>query len=170
MFTEQKQGEKILGFTVVLTHHRTWGLILLPYTFEKEPGKRFATIRESMSPWPSPDILGILTPDERDVVKLINDYSEKNLFRLFSKDTTVRKFIENMPADKIEKVIRPYIESKIYKVLSIVRDEGIPLFHQKIRTTNFHADDLLTVTQGGAEGIFRFNRTEEGTQIGRAHV
>jgi superfamily II DNA or RNA helicase len=164
MFTEEKQGEKISGFTVILTHHRTWGLILLPYIFDKEPGKRFATIRESLSPYPVADILGKLTPDEREVVKLINDYSEKHLFRLFSKDTSARKFIENLPPERINTIIRPYIESKMFKVLSILRDEGIPLFHQKIRTTNFHADDLLAVTQGTAEGIFRFNRTDEGTR------
>lgn len=164
MFTEEKKGERISGFAAILNHHRTWGPILLPYTFEKEPGKRFATIREPLSPYPAPEILGWLTPDEREVVKLINDYSEKNLFRLFSKDPSVRKFIESLPADKVSKVIRPYIESKMYKVLSILRDEGIPLFHQKIRTTNFHDEDILVVAQGSAEGIFRFNRIEEGTR------
>lgn len=164
MFTAEKQGEKISGFTVILAHHRTWGLILLPYMFGKEPGKRFVTIHESLSPYPGADILGRLTPDEREVVKLINDYSEKNLFRLFSRDPSVRKFIETLHPEKVDKIIRPYIESKMIKVLSILRDEGIPLFHQKIRTTNFHADDLITVTQGNAEGIFRFSRTDEGTR------
>ncbi|MFO7574264.1 MAG: DEAD/DEAH box helicase [Bacteroidales bacterium] len=164
MFTAEKQGEKISGFTVILTNHRTWGLILLPYTFEKESGKRFTTIRESLSPYPVAELLGRLTPDEREVVKLINDYSEKNLYRLFSKDTSLKKFVENLPPEKIARVIRPYIESKMFKVLSILRDEGIPLFHQKNRTTNFHADDLLIVKQGSAEGIFRFNRTDEGTR------
>ena len=117
MFTEEKKGERISGFAVILNHHRTWGPILLPYTFEKEPGKRFATIREPLSPYPAPEILGWLTPDEREVVKLINDYSEKNLFRLFSKDPSVRKFIESLPADKVSKVIRPYIESRSEEVV-----------------------------------------------------
>jgi len=164
MFSAERQGEKVAGFTVILTNHRKWGLILQPYTYEKEAGKRFVTIRESLSPYPVAEVLGRLTHDEREIVKLINDYSEKNLYRLFSKDTSVKKFIENLPAEKTERIIRPYIEAKMYKVLSIIRDEGIPLLHQKIRTTNFHVDDLITVTQGEAEGIFRFSRTDNGTR------
>ncbi|MBE0674162.1 MAG: ATP-dependent helicase, partial [Bacteroidales bacterium] len=164
MFRAERQGQRILGFGVVLTHHRTWGTILLPYTFEKEPGRRFASIKDTLSPYPGTDILGTLAPEEREVVKLINDYSEKRLFRLFSKDTNARKFVETLTKDKFESLIRPYIEAKMFKVLTILQEEGIPIFQQKLKSTNFHSDDLLTVCQGEAEGIFRFCRTMEGTK------
>lgn len=157
--------EKVSGFVVVLTHHRTWGPLLQPYTVEKEPGNRFCTIRDSLSPYPHSDILSKLTPEEREIVKLINDYSEKHLHRLFSKETNIKKFIETLSKEKQEELIRPYIEAKMYKVLTIIRDEGIPLFHQR-KTTNFHSDDLLTVSSGNVETIFRFTRSDEGTQYG----
>lgn len=170
MFRAERQGERISGFAVVLVHHRLWGAVLLPYTFEKEAGRRFITVRETLSPYPSTGVLGMLTPEEREVVKLINDYSEKNLYRLFSKDTSLRKFTETVPKDRVEGVIRPYIEGKMLKALKIIREEGIPLFHQRLKTTNFHPDDILHLPAGSAEGVFRFERSNEGTRYSLAIV
>ncbi|MDX9928693.1 MAG: DEAD/DEAH box helicase [Bacteroidales bacterium] len=164
MFGEVNQGQRDSGFVVVLTHHRTWGVILVPYTYEQEPGRRFCTVRESLSPYPGSDILGTLTPDEREVVKLINDYSEKNLHMLFSREPNIKKFLESLTPENFNTVIRPYIETRIFKALSIMREEGIPLLHQRLKSTNYHSDDVLTFCHGTAEGIFRFSRTPEGTR------
>jgi SNF2 family DNA or RNA helicase len=167
MIERENLWKKVSGFVVVLTHHRTWGPVLQPYTVEKEPGNRFCTIRDSLSPYPHSDILSKLTSEEREIVKLINDYSEKHLHRLFSKESNVKKFIETLTREKQDELIRPYIEGKMFKVLSIIRDEGIPLFHQR-KTTNFHSDDLLTVSSGNVQTLFRFTRNDEGTQYSLA--
>jgi hypothetical protein len=170
MFERENLGKKISGFAVVLMHHRTWGPVLQPFTIEKEPGMRFCTVRDSLSPYPHSEVLSKLTSEEREIVKLINDYSEKHLHRLFSKEANIKKFIDSLTPEKLDNLIRPYIESKIHKVLTIVRDEGIPLFHQRIKTTNFHSDDLLHVSPGTVESMFKFTRLEEGTQYGLSLV
>ena len=41
-----------------------------------------------------------LTPEERELVKIINEYSDRNLFKLFSKDKTVKDFIEKVTPEK----------------------------------------------------------------------
>ncbi len=166
MFERENLWEKVSGFAVVLTYHRTWGHILVPYTVEKEPGKKFCAIRDSLSPYPNSETLSRLTTEEREIVKLINDYSERHLYRLFSKEANIKKFIDTLNQEKLDELIRPYIESKMHKVLTILRDEGIPLFHQRIKTTNFHSDDLLTVSTANIETLFRFTRIDDGTLYG----
>ena len=73
-------------FALILTHHRLWGHILLPYIIQKEANRSYYKLTECLTPFPNINTLGTLTSEEREVVKNINDYSDRNLFTLFSKD------------------------------------------------------------------------------------
>lgn len=164
MFREKSQGKRIKRFVVILTYHRTWGLILLPCVVEREINGRFYTITDYLSPYPRADMMDFLSPEEREIVRLVNDYSEKQLYRLFSKEVNTRKFVETLSKDKLDNVIRPYIEGKMFRVLTIMRDEGTPLLSQRLKSSNFHEDDVMVICNASAEGLFKFVRTSEGTR------
>jgi superfamily II DNA or RNA helicase len=150
-------------FALILTQHRVWGTILMPYIIVNEINKRYYNISECLSPFPDPTSLSNLSAEERDVVRIINGYSDRNLFKLFSKDRSVKEFIEKIAPDKYERIIRPYIEGKIYKCLSIARDEAIPVYFQKSRVNTLHSEDQLVIDGEIAVPVFIFNRTEEQT-------
>ena len=163
MILEAGSENKLKLFALVLTHHRLWGSVLLPYIIQNEPNKRYFKLSECLSPFPNIDTLGTLTSEEREVVKIINDYTDRNLFKLFSRDGTVKEFLGNVTSDKIEKFIRPCIERRIYKCLTISRDENIPVYFQREKAGTLHSEDRLYMSGDNTVPVFRFIRNEEQT-------
>jgi SNF2 family DNA or RNA helicase len=153
--------KKIKLFALVLTYHRLWGSVLMPYIIYKESNRSYYKLSECLSPFPNIDTLSTIAAEEREVVKIINDYTDRNLFRLFSKDSTVKEFLEKVTLEKVEKFIRPFIERKIYKCFTISRDENIPVYYQKTKAAALHSEDLLHLRGENAIPVFRFSRNEE---------
>ena len=154
-------GKKTRLFALLLSQHRIWGTILLPYIIVNDLHRKYFHLSEQLFPFPDTDTLSTLSNDEREVVRIINEYSERNLFRLFSKNTNVKEFLEKISKEKIEKFIRPYIERKIYKCLTIARDEAIPVYFQKSKISTLHSEDQLILCGEPGHPVFRFNRNEE---------
>jgi SNF2 family DNA or RNA helicase len=161
MILERGSEKRIKLFALVLTHHRLWGSVLLPYIIQKEVNRSYYKLSECLSPFPNIDTLSTLTSEEREAVKIINDYTDRNLFTVFSKDRTVKEFLEKVTADKLEKFIRPFIEKRIYKCLIISRDENIPVYFQKTKSAALHSEDLLLLSGENAEPVFRFVKDDE---------
>ena len=112
-------------------------------------------------PHPGDETMETINPEERDVVNIINEYSERNLFKLFSRDKSVKEFLGNIAPEKLEKFIRPFIERRLYKCFTIARDENIPVYYQRTKSDALHPEDLLHLGEDNAEPVFIFIRDEE---------
>ena len=154
-------GKKTRQFALILTHHRIWGTLLLPYIIVNDLHRKYFNLSEPLFPFPDANTLNTLSQEERDVVKIINEYNDRNLFRLFSKNTNVKEFIEKVTKERIDQFIRPFIERKIYKCLTIARDEAIPVYLQKTKISNLHPEDQLILCGDPGHPVFIFNRNEE---------
>ena len=148
-------------FALILFQHRIWGSIILPYIIQKEINRGYYKLSECLFPFPGIDTLSIITSEERELVKIINEYTDRILFKLFSKDKSVKEFLEKLLPEKLENFIRPYIERRLYKCLSIARDENIPVYFQKTKAGTLHTEDQLILCEDNAEPVFRFDRNEE---------
>ncbi|MBI5010225.1 MAG: hypothetical protein HZB98_11395, partial [Bacteroidia bacterium] len=146
------------SFALVLSHHRLWGPILLPWIIELESNKNYYRLTECLSPFPGSDTLSTLGPEDREAINILNEYSDRNLFNLFSREKSVKDFLAKITPEKTETFIRPYIERRIYKCLSLSRDEGIPVYYQKSKTSSLHREDQLTIHPDYAMPLFSFNR------------
>jgi SNF2 family DNA or RNA helicase len=158
---EPGSAKKKKLFTLILTQNRLWGSVLLPYIITDESNRGYYKLAECLSPFPNIDTLGSLAPEEREVVKIINEYSDRNLFRIFSKEKNVKEFLEKVSKEKIDEFIRPFIERRIYKCLTISRDENIPVCYQKTKSGTLHSEDRLLLSADPAEPVFRFKRDKE---------
>jgi hypothetical protein len=158
---ETKTDTKDKHFAIILYQHRLWGSVILPYIIQKVADRGYYKLSECLSPFPNIDTLSTLTSEELELVKIINEYTDRNLFKLFSRDKSVKEFLENITAEKLEKFIRPFIERRLYKCFAIARDENIPLYFQKTISGNLHTEDKLFVSEEKAEPVFRFIRNEE---------
>jgi SNF2 family DNA or RNA helicase len=158
---EQGSEKKIKLFALILTSHRLWGSLLLPYIIQKEANRSYFRLSECLSPFPNIDTLGTLSSEERDVVKIINEYTDRNLFNVFSKENNVKEFLEKVNSEKVANFIRPYIERRIYKSLTISRDENIPVYFQRTRAASLHSEDRLFLIGDNAAPVFRFMRNNE---------
>lgn len=148
-------------FALILFQHRLWGYIIAPYILQKETNKGYFKLSENLSPFPNLETLGALTSEGRELVKIINEYNDRTLFKLFSRDKSVKDFLEKVTSENTENFIRPYIERRLYKCFTIARDENIPIYYQKKKTATLHPEDELVLSEDNAEPIFRFARGEE---------
>jgi hypothetical protein len=153
--------KKTKTFALVLMHHRLWGSVLMPYLIQTERDRCYYKLSECLFPYPDNENLGTLNPEERDVVNIINEYNERNLFRLFSRDKSVKDFLANTTSDKLENFIRPYIERRLFKCFTIARDENIPVYYQKTKSEALHTEDQLHLNGENAEPVFIFTRSDE---------
>ena len=161
MINKNNDYLKRRSFALVLSHHRLWGVILLPYIIELELNNKYYRLAECLSPFPGSETLSLLDQEEREAINIINEYSDRNLFSLFSKDKSVKDFMLNVGPDRIESFIRPYIERRLYKCLSLSRDAGLNVYYQKTKTSTLHKEDLLNLCQEYAIPLFRFTRDED---------
>jgi len=148
-------------FTLVLAHHRLWGILFLPYIVTNSPSGKYYLLSECLSPYPSEGTLKNLENEEIELVRLANEYSDRPIYKLFSKDKSVKEFLENVTKDKIDKFIRPYIESRLKKCFSIIKDEGTLCFISRSHSNIVHPEDQLEIMANSAIPVFRFERNSE---------
>ena len=158
---ETRSDKKGKLFALILFQHRLWGSVILPYIIQKETNRGYYKLSECLSPFPNIDTLGTLTSEERELVKIINEYTDRILYKLFSRDKSVKEFLEKITSEKREDFIRPYIEKRLFKCFTIARDENVPVYFQKTKAGTLHSEDQLIVSEDNAEPIFRFVRSEE---------
>lgn len=151
-------------FAIVLNRHRIWGLMLSPYIITEDEERNFYRLTECLTPFPGSDTLQTLTDEDREIVRIINEYTDRELFKLFSKDKNVKEFLEKADQEKVEKFIRPYIERRMNKVLTIARGENIPVFYRKLQIATLHPDDMLRLMPENAMPVFRFIRNDDETR------
>ena len=145
-------------FALILTQHRKWGTVLMPYMLEKMPGREYYSPAEALSPFPNNFTLSGLDNEEKEVVRLVNEYSDRNLFKLFSKHRNVKEFLENVAEKEFGELIKPFMESRIVQCLQIALKEEIPLFLQKQGVNTLHHEDRLKINPVFADPVFRFDR------------
>ncbi len=148
-------------FALILFEHRLWGSVLVPYIIQKVPDRGYYRLSECLSPFPDIDTLSTLNSEERELVKIINDYSDRSLFKLYSREKSVKEFLEKTTPENLENFIRPYIERRLYKCFTIARDENIPLYYRKKKAGTLHPEDQLLLSEDNAEPIFRFIKGDE---------
>jgi SNF2 family DNA or RNA helicase len=160
---ETGSQKKTWLFALILVHHRLWGSLLMPYIIQKVSNRGYFKLTECLSPYPNVDTLSLLTPEEREVVQKINEYTDRNMFKLFSRDRTVKEFLLNVTTLTIEKFIRPYIERRIYNCFINSKYENIPVFYLRTKSSTLHLEDQLSLNEDNAVPVFRFLRNEEQT-------
>jgi len=150
-----------IRFALGYMPHRLWGKILQAQFLEKEPGKDFFVSAEYIQNDESTLAYKRLTPMQREIVKLIYAYSDRNLFRRFSRRRTAKEFQDHVEDETIRKIIRPYIEKTLYRVLEIARDHRISLFVREKGDGIIFADDFMRIEKYPADPVFSFHYGDE---------
>jgi len=141
--------------------HRLWGNILIPQLLEKDEQTLYFVTGEILLKNEEALSYRRLTPMQKEVVNLIDEYNDQQLHRLFSKKKTVKEFQDTIDAEMVKKHVRPYIEKRIYQVLKIAAENNFHLFFKEKSRQNIFADDFLKLHRHHARPYFQFKRTEE---------
>lgn len=151
---------KEMQFALGYMPHRLWGNIIQAQLLEKEEGKEFFTPIEYIQNDESTEAFKRLTPMQREVVLLIDQYSDRSIHRLFAKKGTVKEFQDTVSPAIISDHIRPYIERFLHKILQIARDHHFPVYVKDKGKRNVFPEDFLIIQKNPADPLFSFTYHE----------
>ena len=147
-------------FIIGLTEHRTLGHIF--QAFQIVENGAFYSISRIVKPHDIDKVQ--LREDEKELVNLIDQYSEEKLVKKFAKKKDSSQFFQRMDPEQFIEQISPYIDNCMSDVVSILMKHNTRLFFKQAKYSNLYDDDLIHVPSEYAECSFHFHRTDEGTR------
>jgi len=141
--------------------HRLWGDILLPQVLDMEPGRDFYSPGEYIQNDSSTRAYQRLSPMQKEVVRLIDEYSDRNLHRIFSRLKTVKQFQDGVDQPTITSHIRPFIEKRLHSILVIALENRFPVFVKEKGSRNIFPEDFLHIEKSPAVPVFNFRYEEQ---------
>ena len=149
-------------FVIVLTQHRFLGNIFLPYLIGKE-GKFYTTIK-LVKP---ADLKGFdykFQPYEKELVELIDKYSDERLMKRFSRAANVSEFYSTMETTRFQKLVLPHLEQCMWKVAHILMLSPVRLIKKEAKYANLYDEDEIAVPPFFCQPVFYFERTPSETR------
>lgn len=150
-------------FAIGYIPHRLWGNILIAQLLERDDQAMYYVTGEVLLRNEQSVSYRRLTPMQKEVVHIIDRYSDKNLHRLFSKKRTVKEFHDTVDKETIDRFIRPYIEKQMHQVLQLASENHFRVFIKEKATQNIFSEDFLVIHHRNARPLFHFHRSIEGT-------
>ena len=147
---------KELRFALGYMPHRLWGNILQVLFLEKESGKEFFFPIEYIQNDKSTSAYKRLSSTQREVVRIVDNYSDRNLHRIFSKKGTVKDFQDSVDSETIRNHIRPYVEKQLFSAFEIARDHNLSIFIKDKGNRNVFPEDFIRIEKYPADPVFIF--------------
>lgn len=149
-------------FIIALTEHRAFGNLLVPLLIEKE--KSYYSVKKvvKLRDYKSGEV--VLKDHELELLKNIENYSDENLVRKFSKKAGKQDFFQNIDNDLFHDHIGPYIDRYIYRCVLLLMQGNVRLFYKQAKYSNLYDEDEIRVNRTFSDSVFYFNRDENGTK------
>ncbi len=152
-----------IKFALGYMPHRVWGNILQAQFLEREEEREFYFPREYIQNDPGTQAYQRLTPMQREIIRHVDAYSDRNLHQTFSRKGTTREFLDRVDSETIRSHIRPFIEKHMVAVLQIARDHRISMFVKDKGNRNVFPEDFVDLAKQPAEPLFLFDYSGELT-------
>ena len=149
-------------FIIALTEHRFLGMVFQALLIQKR--ERFYTVAHLVKPRDLEDAEYPWKPYEKELVNIIEKYSDDNLVKKFSRAKSVSEFFSNLKEGFFEKQVTPYIERCMMEVTSILMLSPVSLYKKEAKYSNLYDEDEVTVPPLFARPEFHFERTETQTR------
>jgi len=149
-------------FIIALTEHRAVGNILVPMLIEEE--RSYFTVKKTVKlrDYKSGEVE--LNESELELLKLIENYSDENLVKKFSKKNDKPNFFQNMDEDLFQNHISPYIDKYIYRCILLLMKGKTRLFYKQAKYSSLYDEDIIRINPSFSESVFNFYRNENGTR------
>ncbi len=149
-------------FIIGITEHRILGNIFSAYLIEKE--RMFYSIKKLVKKFDLDRSDYVFTEHEKELVKLIENYSDEALVRKFARKGKTDNFFQNLDPALFQEHISPYIDRQISKCISILMSGRVRVFLKQAKYANLYDEDEVQVNRSFAGYVFQFERTSEGTR------
>ncbi|MBN2519541.1 MAG: DEAD/DEAH box helicase [Bacteroidales bacterium] len=144
-----------------LVDHRAFGYVIIPYYYQFKEGSTYFSVNEQVIKENINN--NKILPEEHEIINIIDEYSEKNIFKAFSKEKTSKLFYDKLSPEFIQQRIRPFIEKRLYKVVSLISKNNFKLYYKEKKYNTIHVEDEVLISKNSAEPLFYFERIETET-------
>ena len=151
-----------LEFIIALTEHRFLGKVFQPFLIRKQ--EKFYSVVRLIKPHDFEGSEYQWKPYEKELVKIIERYSDERLLKKFSRAGSVASFYSSLDTGVFERQIIPYIEKTMMEVVSILMLSPVRLLHKESKYANLYDEDEIQVPPVFARPEFSFERTEIQTR------
>jgi len=148
-------------FIIALTEHRAVGNIFVPMLIEVE--RSYFTVKKTVKlrDYKSGEVE--LNESELELLKLIENYSDENLVKKFSKKKEPN-FFQNLDTDLFQNHISPFIDKYMYRCVLLLMKGKTKLFTKQAKYSSLYDEDVIQINQSFSESVFNFYRNENGTR------
>ena len=151
-----------LEFIIALTEHRFLGKIFQPFLIRRN--EKFYSVVRLLKPHDFEGSEYQWKPYEKELVNIIERYSDERLLKKFSRAGSVASFYSTLDTGVFERQIIPFIEETMMKVASILMLSPVRLLHKESKYANLYDEDEIEVPSVFARPEFSFERTEAQTR------
>ena len=152
-------------FIVVLTENRNIGTLAVPYLAEDNIQSASLVLNEKVNTENPLTHAYKFSDKELEILKILKKLSDKYLFKIFSKDKTIKLFYDNLDQKKFDNHIRPHIEKYMSVCFNMLADDlNIPIYFKNDKYSNLYKADIISIYEKEVEPVFYFNLNEEGIQ------
>ncbi|WP_372948212.1 DEAD/DEAH box helicase [Mariniphaga sp.] len=149
-------------FVIVLTEHRYLGNIFQPYFIHKKD--KFYSTEKVVKPVDVKDGGYNLKPYEKELVAIIDKYSDERLMKRFSRAKNVTEFYASLEPSWFQKNIVPFIEECMFAVTRILMLSPVRLLNKEAKYANLYDEDEIQVPPLFARPVFYFERNPQETR------
>lgn len=145
--------------------HPLFGIILAPYIVMIKPNYGYYQIESRISQLNINKYISGFSENEKQLIKWIDEYSDQNLHKIFSKkrgQTTV-DFISKLKKDYVDEHIRPYIEKRLVKCTNLLQEMDINLYFKE-KPKYINSDDKIEIIKGKAQSVFNISKLANESQ------
>lgn len=149
-------------FALTLTNHRILGTLFNPVILSLNSNREYFTVSDRLSLANLRQYENSLQPEEINLVKIIEEYSDTQLLKVFEKKKkSSQEFLSSIDEKLYEMQVRPYIERRLLRCIELLSGTEIPVYIKK-QLNNIYETDRLWLQEDIANAVFNFVRNEEG--------
>jgi len=159
-------SEDTLGnteFIIALTEHRFLGSVFVPFLIHKK--EQFYTVKSLVKKRDLENTFDYhFEPYEKQMVEIIERYSDEKLMKKFSRAASVSDFYSSLRTKNFHKQVIPYIEKCMFEVANILMLSPVRLLNKQTKYANLYDEDEIIVQSLFAKPVFYFERAEKETR------
>ncbi len=141
---------------IVITHKKKLGDIIIPYIAEIED-KPAITLLEQAVPQLFKNAGYSFSNNEKEIIESLYKINEKTIFKIFSKEKTLKLFFDKLTKEFARTHIKPYIEKRIALIIRQLSELQIPFYYKDPNYSNIYETDLITFHREPSDALFQFS-------------
>ncbi len=144
-------------FIVGIREHNVLGYIPGAYLIEYDDSEAFHVI-QNILPQDVEARPDFYTKEQAKIVKLVDEISEKNLYRKFAKKNkqSLTEFFNKLDKEALDTFVLPYFNTRFAKILELAHKIDAKIFLKSSRYDTVYRDDMLEYVEKPITSKFKF--------------